>query len=163
MAIEVSMNLRITKLLFVPLLIALTAMAGCSGKPAVKVSLTPEQTFAAAKFSAETAADLLDARIASLKEHETENAEKIRILTSAKGVLDEFNLQVKDVVTVDLSNRETVHLAIEKALAGVDNLTTRDVLGLNDPAAQAYIKAGIAIARRAVKSFDGFLPAEGVK
>lgn len=157
------MKTRITELILLPLLILLGAMAGCAGKPAVKVSLTPEQTFAAAKIIAQAAASGLDIRIASLKEKPEENSDKIRILTAAKGFLEEFNAQVADVTTLDLSNRDQVRKAMDKALASADNLTKRDVLELDDPSTQAYIRAGIAIARNAVKSFDVFFPAGGAQ
>ena|ERR1700754_1104942 len=157
------MKMRINKLVLLPFLVLLAAMPGCGGKQVVKVSLTSEQTFAAAKIVAQAAASGLDIRIASLKAKPTENADKIRILTAAKDILDEFNAQVADVTTLDLSNRDQVRKAIDKALTGADNLAANDVLQINDPAAQAYIRAGIAIARNAVKSFEVFFPAEGAQ
>jgi hypothetical protein len=148
-----------TSLILVLLLSLNAALIGCAGKSAIKISLTPEQKFSAAKIATGVAADGLGFRIANLEEKPTENADKIKILKAAKGFLDEFNSQVEDVTTLDLSSKEKVRKAIDKALAAADNLTTRDVLEINDPAIQAEIIAVIGIARRAVKSFDVLFPA----
>ena len=135
--------------------------AACAGKPATpatKVSLTPEEKFALAKIAAVGAASGLEIRIANLGRDEAANADKIRILRAAKGILDEFNAQVANVTVINLSNREQVRKAIDKALAAADSLAAKDVLELNDPAIQADIKAAVEIAKSAVKSFDAFFP-----
>lgn len=136
------------RLIVISTCLILMSLAGCAkgGKVVTPQPLTPEQRLAIYKIGAQTAAAGLAVRVASLEKDATANAQKIRILKAAKSILDEFNVQVAGVVAIDLTSRETIKRAVDKALAAADNLTAKDILELKDAAAQADIGAAIAVA-----------------
>src|SRR5689334_3088062 len=129
----------------------------CSNKPATQVTLTPEQKFALVKASAQGVVVGLDLRIANLQKNEAVNAGKIKFLKEAKGILEEFNNQIADVVVIDLHNRDDVRKVIDKSLAGADNLMKGDVLQLPSEI-QSDIQAAIAGVKAAIQAFYAFVP-----
>lgn len=145
----------------ISILLAITFLiAACGPKKPVdpNPTLTPEQRWAIAKTGAQVAAQGLALRISDLEKNPTANADNLRILKIVKGFIDEFNLQVVEVTVVDLSNRETIRRAVDKALNAADNLTNTDVLQLNDPKVQADIRGVIAMVRSALQTIRAFLP-----
>lgn len=153
------MKKRISLLLIVALVVSLSACA--TKKPTdTNPKLTPEQAWNIAKTGATGAATLLARRITELEKNLTANAEKVRILKIVLGFLDEFNNQVAGVKVPDFSNRETISKAIDRVIDAADNLAAKDVLQLNDPKAQADIRAAIETIKNALETVRSFLPKE---
>lgn len=152
----VSMRNRVTAYTLAMLIVF---SAACGGQKVTPQPLTPEQRLALAKITITTGITGIDLRLSQIPDTPA-TAVRLRILRAARGILDEFNNQIKDLTTINLSNAPAVREAIKRGLDAVDRLTTVDVLELKDAKAQAEIKAGIALVRVAFEGFATFLPAQ---
>lgn len=143
----------------ITLLISVLLFSACgNNKPQTQVQLTPEQQFQLAKIGMEFASNSIAIRISSLQENPEVNAQKISGLTLVKGLIEEFNRGVADLTLADLSGREGIRLARDRALAGADNLLATGVIQLKDPATQNEVRSYLAATKTALKALDVLFP-----